>query len=255
MRVEVMVTGDGCFWLRAFLPCFGAPRAHLSPMEALRRARSTRKELGKIGMRCLRRERGGFLRRPPPTICLEAAATAPKLALSLKFPGCRRRRCRKLNLLLPLPTPPLSPYLSPPSAPPPKTPRPLLVADCAALVTSLARGPCAVLKPVLHGQYGQPSAYATADCSQLTGEVERLGLTLSDTCCIDARAFVDTGCACSPDVQDLLVGLRVLPAGADPVATINGLVGLMQGSRCSIATFGGPVVNPCSGSAGCPSAA
>ena len=150
--------------------------------------------------------------------------------------------------------PPLS-LSPPPSAPPPKTPRPLLVADCAALVTALARGPCAVLKPVLHGQYGQPSAYATADCSQLTGEVERLGLTLSDTCCIDARAFVDTGCACSPDVQDLLVGLRVLPAGADPVATINGLVGLMQGSRCSIATFGGPVVNPCSGSAGCPSAA
>lgn len=65
MRVEMMVTGDGCFWLRAFLPCFGAPRAHLSPMEALRRARSTRKDLGKIRMRCLRRERGGFLRRPP----------------------------------------------------------------------------------------------------------------------------------------------------------------------------------------------
>ena len=127
-------------------------------------------------------------------------------------------------------------------------------ADCAALVTSLARGPCAVLKPVLHGQYGQPSAYASAECSQITGEVERLGISLSDTCCSDARAFVDTGCACSPDVQDLLVGLRVLPAGADPVATINGIVNLMQGSRCSSATFGGPVVNPCSGSAGCPSA-
>ena len=196
-----------------------------------------------------------FFGGPPPTICLEAAATAPKLALSLKFPGCRRRRCRKLTLLLPLPTPPSLPISPPPPPPPPKTPRPLLVADCAALVTSLARGPCAVLKPVLHGQYGQPSAYATADCSQLTGEVERLGLTLSDTCCTDARAFVDTGCACSPDVQDLLVGLRVLPAGADPVATINGIVGLMQGSRCSSATFGGPVVNPCSGSAGCPSAA
>jgi hypothetical protein len=127
-------------------------------------------------------------------------------------------------------------------------------ADCAALVTSLARGPCAVLKPVIHGQYGQPSAYATAECSQLTGEVERLGISLSDVCCSDARSFVDTGCACSPDVQDLLVGLRVLPAGADPVATINGIVNLLQGSRCSGGSFGGPVVNPCSGSAGCPSA-
>ena len=66
-----------------------------------------------------------FFGGPPPTICLEAAATAPKLALSLKFPGCRRRRCRKLTLLLPLPTPPLSPYLSPPSASPSKnTPPP-----------------------------------------------------------------------------------------------------------------------------------
>lgn len=136
----------------------------------------------------------------------------------------------------------------------PQNPNQLTV-DCGALVTSLARGPCAVLKPVLHGQYGQPSAYSTADCSQLTGEVERLGLSLSDTCCTDARAFVETGCSCSPDVQDLLVGLRVLPAGADPVATIDGLVKLMQGSRCGGAAFGGPVVNPCSGSAGCPAAA
>ena len=142
--------------------------------------------------------------------------------------------------------------LNPPSLPPHPT-HP--TADCGALVTSLARGPCAVLKPVLHGQYGQPSAYASADCSQLTGEVERLGLTLSDVCCTDARAFVDTGCACSPDVQDLLVGLRVLPAGADPVATINGIVGLLQGSRCSGAAFGGPIMNPCVGSAGCPLAA
>ena len=167
--------------------------------------------------------------------------------MKLKIPGCRRRRCRKLtsssstlSLSLSLPSLSLSPQ---------KT---SFTVDCGALVTSLARGPCAVLKPVLHGQYGQPSAYATADCTQLTGEVERLGLTLSDTCCTDARAFVDTGCACSPDVQDLLVGLRVLPAGADPVATINGIVNLMQGSRCSGAAFGGPVVNPCSGSAGCP---
>lgn len=172
--------------------------------------------------------------------------------LARKFPGCRRR-CRKLTTTACFSPPPLS-HQKIKLTPPPQQPL-HTSADCGALVTSLARGPCAVLKPVLHGQYGQPSAYATADCSQLTGEVERLGVPLSDVCCTDARAFVDTGCACSPDVQDLLVGLRVLPAGADPVATINGLVGLLQGSRCSGTAFGGPISNPCLGSAGCPVAA
>lgn len=123
MRVEVMVTGDGCFWLRAFLPCFGAPRAHLSPMEALRRARSTRKELGKIGMRCLRRERGGFLRRPPTPHLPRSSSNSAEARSLVEVSRLSPPQVSEAHS--PSSSPPLSPYLSPPSASPSKnTPPP-----------------------------------------------------------------------------------------------------------------------------------
>jgi hypothetical protein len=75
---------------------------------------------------------------------------------------------------------------------------------------------------------------------------------LTDECCTSLRAFVSAGCACDGDVQALLDGLHILPPGADPVATIAGVVALIQGSRCSAAALGGPLLDACTGGTGCP---
>lgn len=71
----------------------------------------------------------------------------------------------------------------------------------------------------------------------------------------DARVFVTSGCACSPDVPDLLMSLRVLPAGTDPAMSVSGIVNLLQASKCATTALGGPIVNTCVGSAGCAASA
>ena len=53
----------------------------------------------------------------------------------------------------------------------------------------------------------------------------------------------------------MLAGLRVLPAGADAALTLSGIANLMQASSCTTAANGGPMMNACTGSAGCGAAA
>lgn len=105
--------------------------------------------------------------------------------------------------------------------------------------------------------YNVAAQYGTAsDCSSLTSALDKYVTGgISDACCRDARAFVTSGCACSQDVVDLLSGLRVLPAGADPALAVSGIVNLLQASKCASTAGGGPIVNPCTGSPGCASSA
>ena len=96
----------------------------------------------------------------------------------------------------------------------------------------------------------------TSDCTSLKSALDKYVTgSISDACCRDARAFVTSGCACSQDVVDLLAGLRVLPAGADPALAVSGIVNLLQASKCASTATGGPIVNPCTGSPGCAASA
>ena len=65
------------------------------------------------------------------------------------------------------------------------------------------------------------------------------------------RSFAASGCTCDADVMDLLVGLRVLPVGASPDATIGGIVALFQASQCAGSDMGGPLLDACTGGVGC----
>ena len=88
---------------------------------------------------------------------------------------------------------------------------------------------------------------------------------LRNVCSTDASQTVITrmrelaasrGCtAVRWEVADMLAGLRVLPAGADAALTLSGIANLMQASSCTTAANGGPMMNACTGSAGCGAAA
>ena len=105
--------------------------------------------------------------------------------------------------------------------------------------------------------YPVAASYGTAsDCGTLTAALEKyVPSGLSEACCRDARAFVTSGCACAPEVTDLLAGLRVLPPTTDPAMAVSGIVNLLQASNCATTAGGGPIQNPCVGSAGCAAAA
>ena len=148
----------------------------------------------------------------------------------------------------------------PPATPPPSLlqlptppPPPFHSGDCAAEATKISRGSCSAFRPLL----GVAAAYGTAnDCGTLTAALDKYVATdLSDACCRDARAFVTSGCACAPEVADLLTGLRVLPAGTDAAMALSGIVNLLQASKCASTAGGGPILNSCTGSAGCAAAA
>jgi len=74
---------------------------------------------------------------------------------------------------------------------------------------------------------------------------------LTAACCADMRSFAAAGCTCDADVMELLVGLKVLPAGASPDATMGGIVALFQASQCAGAALGGPLLDACTGGVGC----
>lgn len=106
--------------------------------------------------------------------------------------------------------------------------------------------------------YGVAADYGRAsDCKSLTDAIDKyVGAgSVSEACCRDARAFVTAGCACDSSVVDLAASLRVLPEGADPALALSGIVNILQASRCASTAFGGPILNSCTGSAGCASSA
>ena len=90
-------------------------------------------------------------------------------------------------------------------------------------------------------------------CGTLTAEATAIaGDSLTDPCCLELRAFAAGGCACSSDVSDLLTGMKILPAGVAAGPAVSGIVALVQASRCSNPALGGPIVDGCTGSVGCP---
>ena len=85
----------------------------------------------------------------------------------------------------------------------------------------------------------------------MSAPTPRPPLSVPSSLLSDARVFVTSGCACSPDVPDLLTSLRVLPAGADASLSVSGIVNLLQASKCATTALGGPILNSCVGSTGC----
>jgi len=71
-------------------------------------------------------------------------------------------------------------------------------------------------------------------------------------CCDAARAFAVNGCVCDPTVVEMTEGLNQLPKGVSGRTEqfMRGIMSLTQGSDCSTAPFGGPILDACSGDVG-----
>lgn len=115
---------------------------------------------------------------------------------------------------------------------------------------------CLGARQPLFGAASSAAAYAggAVACPALQADMAALVApgALTDECCMSLRSFVSAGCACDGDVLALLEGVGILPPGADPAATIAGVVALVQGSRCSAPGLGGPMLDACTGGTGCP---
>ena len=131
---------------------------------------------------------------------------------------------------------------------------PLLPVDCATEATKLARASCAPLRGIFFERGGGAAVYGSAtECSQLNGALDKMlqGADIPAGCCKDARVFASAGCPCSPEVAELITGLRVLPPGVDASLTVSGIINLLQASKCATDAFGGPILNSCTSSTGC----
>jgi hypothetical protein len=85
------------------------------------------------------------------------------------------------------------------------------------------------------------------DCPAL----EKFKLTMPiapEECCPDLRAFITQGCACSQDVIDLIT-----MSGGTP-ENLRAAMKMAQSGQCADAAHGGPIIDVCTGSAGCPPA-
>ena len=69
-----------------------------------------------------------------------------------------------------------------------------------------------------------------------------------EECCADLRAFFTQGCACSQDVVDMIV-----MSGGTP-ENLCAAMKMAQSGQCADAAHGGPIIDVCTGSAGCPPA-
>lgn len=126
--------------------------------------------------------------------------------------------------------------------------------DCAQEATKLARGSCSPLRGIFFERGGGAAAYGAAtDCATLNGALDKMlqGADIPAGCCKDARVFAAAGCPCSPEVAELITGLRVLPPGVDAALTVSGIINLLQASKCASEPFGGPIMNSCTSSTGC----
>ena len=125
--------------------------------------------------------------------------------------------------------------------------------DCGSVVLSMQTA-CASLQPVFFSA-GLPSVpYAAAtDCAVLAAGAAALlpPASLSPACCEATRQFAAIGCACDADVETLLVGLGLLPAGAPAGDVVRGIINLAQASACATEAWGGSMLEACTGSVGC----
>jgi hypothetical protein len=85
------------------------------------------------------------------------------------------------------------------------------------------------------------------DCPALNVFKETMP-TADDSCCDDLRAFITVGCSCDPDVLDL-----ISLSGATK-ANLAAALKMAQSGQCADPAHGGPMVNPCDGTVGCPPA-
>lgn len=130
--------------------------------------------------------------------------------------------------------------------------------DCGSVVLNMQTA-CATLQPVFFGGDLPSVPFAAAtDCGVLGAGAAALlpEAALNPACCEATREFGAIGCACDEDVETLLVGLGLLPAGAPAGAVIKGILNLAQASACATnPAYGGPIFDACTGSSGCGGAA
>ena len=158
--------------------------------------------------------------------------------------------------LLPLLSPPLppSPLPSPPLLSPPS---PLLFAanplTCSILGSQLETGPCGSLASTFRDLAAK---YAAADdCAAFAPNGPLKGVPQpNDACCSQLRSFASNGCGCDAVTSSLARAFLGGAAGSADSAIAGG-IRLAQASRCSSDALGGPIVNACDGSIGCPAAA
>ena len=123
---------------------------------------------------------------------------------------------------------------------------------CSILGAQLETGPC--------GEYAGTfrdiaAKYAKAECAAFspTGPLKNVPQP-SDACCAQLRQFASNGCGCDA-ITASLARAFLGGAAASADSAIAGGIRLAQASRCSSPALGGPIVNPCDGSIGCPPAA
>jgi len=173
--------------------------------------------------------------------CVRAAALAGA------FSTAPAHTAHPLSLLPP-------PYRSRPSPTHSQRPRHPHTHTHPSSLHTIFQGSCSSLRPVFYSNAAGFSAYSgSADCVGAQGAVAVMvpAGALTAACCADMRSFAAAGCTCDADVMELLVGLKVLPAGASPDATMGGIVALFQASQCAGAALGGPLLDACTGGVGC----
>ena len=119
---------------------------------------------------------------------------------------------------------------------------------CSLLGAGLQSGPCGSLSGTFKSY---ASRFASADCATVRRASADLGglPEPSDACCNQLRQFAANGCACDSVTSSLA---RTFLGGGDTQSAIKGGVKLAQASRCSAPAQGGPIVDTCDGSTGCP---
>ena len=98
-----------------------------------------------------------------------------------------------------------------------------------------------------HPQQKHTAEIEAMDCPALNVFKETMP-TADDSCCDDLRAFITVGCSCDPDVLDL-----ISLSGATK-ANLAAALKMAQSGQCADPAHGGPMVNPCDGTVGCPPA-
>lgn len=116
--------------------------------------------------------------------------------------------------------------------------------ECTVIAARMQTGPCAKLQDATMKHTAEIEAM---DCPALNVFKETMP-TADDSCCDDLRAFITVGCSCDPDVLDL-----ISLSGATK-ANLAAALKMAQSGQCADPAHGGPMVNPCDGTVGCPPA-
>lgn len=171
------------------------------------------------------------------------------------FLAAHERRRRPLAASSSDRSPPPPALLSPPLLSSPSSP--LLFAanplTCSILGSQLETGPCGSLASTFRDLAAK---YAAADdCAAFAPNGPLKGVPQpNDACCSQLRSFASNGCGCDAVTSSLARAFLGGAAGSADSAIAGG-IRLAQASRCSSDALGGPIVNACDGSIGCPAAA